>query len=52
MFIFGFRDYSHSYDENIETFTNIFKAELLKIANYYLNKCLQLDKHLSEVYQV
>lgn len=52
IFILGFKSYSHSYDENIETFSNIFKAKLFKTAKRYLNKCLKLDKLLSEVYWV
>lgn len=50
IFILGFRVYTH--DKIIEPFTNIFKAELLKIENWCLNKCLKLGKHLSEVYWV
>lgn len=52
IFILGVRVYSHLYNENIVTFTNIFNTELFKIANWYLNECLKLDKHLIEVYQV
>lgn len=45
-FIWVFRVYTHI----IETFTSIFKAELFELANWYLNRCLKLDKPLSEVY--